>query len=299
MKAHLHFLIIPDRFYNTNEEEIIDPLSEELNFLAFHQTSGRYLFNPTTDSSVANKLAAFGLVVPKKYGSFNKDEITHRKSQIKTEKLILIEHDNYAINRAVKVADVIAYSKHVKLNEFLYALVKYDHISDEDYILFKRTTIPSWQDNVPTNVQRNASGYFWDPEKEAIHITELIRVTSNVNITYDKYYKLKQLLEQKDSFELGLQLLNECNIVKNPIETMLLLNRCKLQVSSNNKIYKKNAKLKEIFPEMAWGLNVIQKKAEALLGRNLNAEEKEFIADEYHSDNIEESNLFKFKLKVK
>ena len=299
MKAHLHFLIVPDRFYNTDQEDIVNPLSEELNFIAFHQTAGRYLFNPTTDSNVANKVATFGLYVPKKYGSFNNDKITNRKLKSNNEKIVLIEHDNYSINRAVKVADVIAHSKHVKLNEFLYELVKYDEINDDDYILFKRTAVPSWQDSIPSNLQRNASGYFWEPEKEAIHIAELIRTFSNVEITYDKYYKLKQLLEQKDSFELGLQLLNECNIVKNPIETMLLLNRCKLQTSNNNKIYKKNAKLKEIFPQMVWGLNVIQRTAETLLNRKLNAEEKEFIADEYHSDNIEESDLFKFKLKVK
>ena len=313
MKLTSNVCLLPDRFYDSERKERLssNPSLNEIKWMGLHQVKLKTNFNFREDQDETRySLSECSLYVPKKLGNFLNFNITqvNRKKEIEKHTLVLkLDHDKET-HLFSKVSDVLNLdSKENELTNELQLFLK-EHIElkeiDENCYIY---LLPSmlhdkagyWADELMVRKKAaRGSGYYWDAEKEAIHIKELLLITGTKVITEDYFHKLSSMLDANENLDLVLKILEESNIPDSIIPIALLMNKAEEQIDRKT-FTKKYHKLNAFITLSPRPVDTIVELSKETLCRNLTLSELELIADNYYNRNLEKSSLFKFELKKK
>jgi hypothetical protein len=214
-----------------------------------------------------------------------------------------------------KVKDVLRYNftdcYFKKTVEILENALEFDLISENDYVQMTYTDMRvSWKEsktqwNIFTSHDLNkvikVYGMMTPSNKNTLDLKQVLRYSNNRGITQTESDKIKKLLQTTDSEKLALTLLNTINPDNSFVELMCLINHME------DNIKKRNINV-PVLPLMKGAYN-IETQIKRFSDNIVDSYKLHFgyptddvlerIADNYYHPYLENSSVFKFKLKRK
>jgi len=227
----------------------------------------------------------------------------------------IFTHQDTQLYYLQKVKDVLNYrfndSYFKRVVEILENALEFDLISEDDYV---QMTYNKWQKswrasdtqwNVANKHDANkvvkVTGMMTPANKKTIELQQVLKYSNNRGITQTESDKIKRLLQANDSEKLALTLLNTINPSNSFVELMCLINHME------DNIKKRNTNV-PILPLMKGAYN-IETQRKNYSENIVNSYKLHFgyptddvlerIADNYYHPYLENSSVFKFKLKRK
>lgn len=219
---------------------------------------------------------------------------------------IISRKDNQTI-KTITVSNLIKYKNNIpkviiqKLEEAL----MFDLISYKDHIYmpsqFWGREIDWIKSNSLHKEFNTLTGYPSSQSDVVIDLESAMYYFNNPILTEESFTKLKLMLENQSDMSLAVGMMNSMNPTKSFVELLVLYNY--IPVAYRNKNKKKILKtLHAIYKIPFFENDLTLSNIEVFSNMNgfdLSLEKQEFIADNYVNSNMEQSSMFKLKIKIK
>ena len=228
-------------------------------------------------------------------------------AQRKAANYFIVTRKDQSTIKTITVSNLIKYKHNIpkSIIQKLEEALMFDLISYKDHIYMPAQQWGreiDWIKNNSLNKEFNTlTGCPSSQSDTIIDLESAMYYFNNPILTEENFVKLKLMLENQSDVSLAVGIINTMNPTKSFVELLVLYNH--IPIAYRNKNKKKILKaLNAIYAIPYFENDLTLSNIEVFSNMNgfdLSLEKQEFIADNYVNSNIEQSSMFKLKIKIK